>query len=246
MNATSPFERAATYLAVQLGHSGPVGADRTVRPFVTISREAGTGGAAFAAALAGRLSADTPDQPWELHSGNLIEESLRSDRLPAALARFLPEDRIHEVDASVGELLGLHPSLWTLVASLNEFMRRLARSGHVVLLGRGANFATAGIPGGLHLRLIAEPADRAARTARRHGLPPELAGERNSLCDAARRRYVRSHFDRAIEDPAAYTLTLHAGRLPAATMVELVAALVRRERIVAAAAAPPAPAAATG
>jgi cytidylate kinase len=245
MNATSPFERAATYLAVQLGHSGPVGADRTVRPFVTISREAGTGGAAFAAALCERLTAEMPEHPWELHSGDLIEESLRSDRLPPALARFLPEDRIHELDASVGELLGLHPSLWTLVASLNEFMRRLARRGHTVLLGRGANFATAGIPGGLHLRLIADPAERAAATARRRSLSPELAAERNALCDAARRRYVRANFDRAIEDPTAYTLVLHAGRLPPATRVELVAELVRQERSRAVGAViPPAPGAA--
>ena len=228
MHETETIERAAAYLTAHLNHAGPIGADSPVRPFVTLSREAGIGGSAFAAALRDRLTETSPNGPWEVHSGNLIKDMLRTHRLPPQLARFLPEDRIHEPDASVGELLGLHPSLWDLVAAVNELMRHLAQDGHAILLGRGANFATATQPHGIHVRLIASTTTRASVTARRFALDADLAAERNALCDAARSRYVRATFNAAVEDPLAYDAVLNLGRMSFDAAVSLVAELVHR------------------
>ncbi len=231
MNEKPTFERAAAaYLAVQLGHTGSVSHDANIQPFVTLSREAGTGGSAFAEALHAHLSHTSPGRPWEVHSGNLIEEMLRTRQLPPHLARFLPEDRIPEPDASFGELLGLHPSLWNLVAAVNDLMRHLAQTGHVILLGRGANFATAAVPHGVHVRLVAPVDVRAAATARRFALDPEAATDRNAHADSARRRYVRSTFNRAVDDPCAYDAVLNLGRMSLATGVGLVGDLVHHAR----------------
>ena len=228
MNETAAFERAAAYLTAHLSHTGSIGPDPVVRPFVTLSREAGTGGDAFATALRARLDQTSTAGPWEVHSGNLIEEMLRTNQLPPHLARFLPEDRIPEIDASVGELLGLHPSLWDLVAAVNALMRHLAHAGHAILLGRGANFATATLPHGVHVRLIAPAAARAATTAHRLDLDVEAAATRNALCDSARRRYVKATFNAAVDDPGAYDAVLNLGRMSLDTAVDLVAALVHR------------------
>ncbi|MBM3854434.1 MAG: cytidylate kinase-like family protein [Verrucomicrobia bacterium] len=218
-------ETAHAYLNVHLTHPGSPLAAHAVCPFVTISREAGTGGTILAHALAARLPARF-EHPWTVYSSNLIEEMLRTNNLPPHLARFLPEDRVSELDASVGEVVGLHPNLWMLVAKANELIRRLARAGQAILLGRGANFATLDLPHGIHVRLIAPASYRDARVARLLEIDPAEASTRNAECDAARRRYVRSTFNADVADPTAYDLMINVAHVPVETVVDLVASCV--------------------
>ena len=225
------FEKTEAYLHVHSTRSGPGGVIQPVGPFVTISRESGAGGTSLARALAERLPVGGSEAPpWTVYSANLIEEMLRSNNLSPRLARFLPEDRVSEVDASVGELVGLHPNLWDLVEKTNELIRQFARAGHAILLGRGANFATRGIPHGVHVRLVAPRADRAERTARWLSLDLDSAAEHNARRDAARQRYVRATFSADIADPTAYDLVLNTAHVPVDTGVEIIAGFVRAQQ----------------
>lgn len=221
MNALPLFQKTESYLNIQLTRSGPGGTAHAAGPFVTISRESGTDGQALARALAARLPAEE-GRPWEVYSGNLIAEMLRTNDLPPHLARFLPEDRVSEIDASVGEVVGLHPNLWMLVEKTNELMRRLARGGHAILLGRGANFATADLPNGVHVRLVASPAHRDTHAARSLAIDLAEAAARNAQRDAARQRYVRATFNANIADPTAYDLVVNVAQMSFDVLVDLV------------------------
>lgn len=221
MNPLPIFQKAEAYLNIHLTHTGPGGTPHPVGPFITISRESGTGGTAFAQALAERLPTDA-EHPWTLYSANLIEEMLRTNNLPPRLARFLPEDRVSELDASVGEVVGLHPNLWMLVTKTNELIRRLAREGHAIILGRGANFATHDLPHGIHLRLVAPPAYRDAVAARQLGIDLAQASAHNAQRDAARQRYVRATFSTNIADPHAYDLVINTSQVPFEVMIQMV------------------------
>jgi cytidylate kinase len=218
---------AGSYLNVQMGSTGTPWAGKPDGPFVTISRESGAGGSSLARALALRLNAHAPEHAqWTVYTGNLIEEMLQSNKLSPRLARFLPEDKVSEISASVGELVGLHPNLWDLVQKTNELMRRLARSGYAIIVGRGANFATKGIEHGVHLRLIA-PADyRAKHIARLQQLNEAEAHTVNTRRDLARERYVHTYFDASIKDPAAYDLVLNTARTHLTEAVEIATSLV--------------------
>lgn len=227
MNPLPIFAKTDAYLHAQFTRSASGAATRAPGPFVTISREASAGGTSLARALAERLPPGEEQRSWELHSGNLIEEMLRTNQLPPQLARFLPEDRVSEIDAAVGELVGLHPSLWLLVGKTNELIRELARAGHAVLLGRGANFATRTIPHGVHVRLVAPVEWRAARTARLLSIDRVAAAEHNAQRDAARARYVRATFGADIADPTEYDLVINSAQVPVDTAVELIAGFVR-------------------
>ena len=225
MNALPIFQKAEAYLNIQLTRTGPGGTPQPVGPFITISRESGTDGSALARALAERLPVGD-GHPWEVYSGNLIEEMLRTNNLPPHLARYLPEDRVSEVDASVGEVVGLHPNLWMLVAKTNELIRRLARSGHAILLGRGAAFATLDLAHGIHVRLVARPEYRDAHAARSLGISVGEATARNAERDAARQRYVRATFSANIADPTAYDLVINVAQVPFPVMVDLIVSYV--------------------
>ncbi len=227
MHSQPSLSHAEAYLNIHLSRSGHA-FSKTSGPFVTLSRESGTGGSSFARTLAPRLEQELPgESPWTVFDRNLVETMLQSEHLSPRLARFLPEAKVSELDASIGELLGLHPSIWNLIQRTNELMRQLARTGNVILVGRGANCATEHIAGGLHVRLVAPPEFRAEQTARELGIPIDDAASHNLRTDAARRSYVRAVFEADVNRASAYDLLINRGTVPIESAVELVVMLLR-------------------
>ncbi len=228
MTTQPSLAHAEAYLNVHLSRSAVGHFGHTTGPFVTVSRESGSGGSEFAQALAARLEFELPGHAaWTVFDRNLVETMLQSEHLSPRLARFLPEDRVSEIDASIGELVGLHPNLWQLIQRTNELTRQLARTGHVILVGRGGNCATAAIAGGLHVRLVAPPDERARFMAARLGIPPDEAAEFNLRADAARRSYVRAVFETDINRASGYDLIINRATVPLGDTVELVVAVLR-------------------
>jgi cytidylate kinase len=226
---TTPLERTGGYFSSELRESRAPWI-KPPAPFITISRECSSGGSSLASLLAEKLNAQGPPGPgWGIFGGNVVHQMLAAHHLPEQLARFLPEDRVPEVSATIGEIVGRHPSLWELVQKTNQMMRQLAKDGHAILVGRGANFATAGLGGGVHVRLVAPPDHRARHYAQRFSVPEADALAHNARCDAARRRYVQSHFDAEVANPAAYDLVINTAHVPLAEAADLVAAHLRAQ-----------------
>ena len=224
MKSSGVLERADTFLHVGWHESHTPWAPRATRPFITISRQSGSGGTTLARMLARQLNKDAPrDVFWQIFEGNLTEMMLKANHLPPRIGRFLPEGHISEVTASVGELVGLHPSLWDLVQKTNETIENLARAGNSILVGRGANFATAAIPGGFHVRLVAPPLHRAHYIADLYGISEKDALAFNAKRDSARRRYVKDTFSANVDDPSVYDLTINTASLSFPDAAKLIA-----------------------
>lgn len=228
MNAHSYFATADSYINVQWSESRSPWSQKTVLPFVTISRESGSGGTSLARALARMLNAQAAeDISWNVYDGNLVKRMLSENHLSSQLARFLPEDRVSEVNSSVGELVGLHPSLWELTQKTVKTMAGLAREGHAILVGRGANFATADVPNGLHVRLVAPPEHRARYISALYGLSERDALLYNAKRDAAARRYVAASYGKKVAEESAYDLVINTGRISISEAVVQIATLVQ-------------------
>jgi cytidylate kinase len=197
---------------------------------VTISRECGSGGSSLARLLAAELDQESPptgdEQPWTVFDQEIVQHMLTSHELSPRLARFLPEKKLSELTSSVGEIVGLHPNLWELVQRTNRFLRGVAQRGRVILVGRGANFATAGLRGGIHIRLTAPAEFRNRHMARVMQCPQRQAAAHNRQVDAARRSYVRSVFDHDVADPLAYDLLINTAQVPLDQAAAMIATLV--------------------
>lgn len=226
---TAVFSGTDGYLRSQFRESThPWDSPPAPAPFITIAREAGSGGASLARLLVRKLNAESDaGTVWRIYEGNVTARMLQAHNLSPTIARFLPEDHVPEVVATIGEMVGLHPNLWELMQKTNEEIRQLARRGHVIIVGRGANFATADLPLGLHVRLVAPEAHRTRYLAQQYNIPEREAAHRNAKCEAARRRYVKMNFNAEINDPKAYDLTINVGRMPLSLAVDLVRAHVR-------------------
>jgi len=222
-------ERTKAYLDAHLGQRMPDSAHyvSSTGPYVTISRESGSGGTSFAQLLARRLNKDHPNgPPWTVYDQDIVERMLRNQHLSPDLAQYLPEGKVWEVDALVREIVGLHPNLWHLVRQTNRLIQEMARNGRAIFVGRGSSFATSTIPHGLHIRLVAPPAIRAATTAARLKIPVDEAAGQHRRVDAARAAYVRSVFQADVADPAAYDIVINTGHVALATAVDLAVTLV--------------------
>lgn len=196
-------------------------------PFVTISREAGAGASTFARLLAKRLDREIErGRSWTVFDANLIDAMLQANHLSPQIANYLPEGRVSEINALIGEIVGLHPNLWGLIQKASELTRELARKGGAILVGRGAAFSSSDIANGVHVRLVAPVEFRARRTAERLGLSLAAAAAFNRRKDAARRAYVRINFNARGPDPLAYDFVINTARVPLAEAAELVASAV--------------------
>lgn len=222
-----PLERTRGYFASEL-RDPQAPWIKPPEPFITISRESCAGGSGLAQVLAQKLNAEAPpDGRWGIFGGNVVHQMLVANHLPDELARFLPEDRVPEVRATIGEIVGRHPSLWELVQKTKQTMRQLAKAGRVILIGRGANFATADLGGGVHVRLVAPAGQRARYYAERFKVTEEEAYRENARCDAARRRYVQAHFNAEVANSAAYDLVINTTHVPIAEAADMVIAHLR-------------------
>ena len=229
---THPYlEHGLTILHTRLGQpnqSRPTEVPQGIRPFITLSRETGAGATTIGQLLVPLLDRKLGGEGnhWVLLDKDLLTHALTHHRLPERLAAFLPEDSISETKAVIGELVGLHPSLWALEHKIAEAVLQLAHVGHVIFAGRAANLITRGVPGGLHIRLVAPLEVRAERIARLLNCTAAAALTHLERNDFARRRYVRTHFQQDIDNPCLYDLVINTARFsPDATARLVVEAL---------------------
>lgn len=210
-------------------HAFAKAGSRPQRPSITISRQAGAGAITIAHLTAKildeRFSGD-PKIPWAVFERNVAERVLHEHHLPATLERFMPEDTTFPLNDALDELLGLHPSCWTLVQHTSETIRRLALLGNVILVGRGSNLIVAHMPHAFHVRLIAPLKQRVRHLQEYYQLTKEDAVQRAHDLDEGRRRYVRRYFRADVEDPLHYHLTINTAQTGFQKAAQIIANLV--------------------
>lgn len=198
-------------------------------PFVTISRQAGAGAETVARLLAEKLNTGKTGEvmPWTVVDQNLLSKVLEDQSLPQELAKHIHEDKDTTVEALVGELLGLHPSMWTLFHHTSDTILKLARIGRSIIVGRGGNIITAKLKGGIHVRLVGPESVRLTHLKSHFHLDDKAAAQYLHEHDQGRRRYVKTNFDRNIEDPLLYDAVLNTGRLGFQAVADTIAALLK-------------------
>jgi hypothetical protein len=199
-------------------------------PAVTIAYQTGSGAHEIAQRLSGALQTEEPKGtvPWTVFDRHLVEKMLEEHELPKALAKFMPEDRRSFIQDTTEELVGLRPPSWVLVPKIAETILHLADAGHVIIVGRGANFITAHLPHVFHIRLIASLPKRIERVQRLNSLTPEEAAHFIRQEDRSRNRYAREHFHKSVDEALAYDLVLNTDRISFSDAVELIKDGTRR------------------
>lgn len=228
--AAKPLEKCHAYLNSQFGMTAAERAAQNRiyrRTAVTISRQCGARAIPIGHCLADSLST-MGGGPWVLFDDNLVRQILADHDLPQRLSRFMPEDAPSLVDDALCELLGVHPSDWTMFQHTADTIYRLASLGRAIIVGRGGHRVTCGMPSVLHVRLVGALDRRISHMQRTLGVGDSESRAHVHRTDRARRRYVMAHFDRDIDDPLDYDLTLNTDNLSDEDAARAIASLVVR------------------
>ncbi len=208
------MDKCKAFIDAQFAATNPL-ADQSIRvpdrPAITLSRQTGSGAHSVAEKLAAYLSTHCPADSgqWAVFDKNLVEKILEDHHLPARLAQYMPEGLLSEIDSAVGELLGLHPSTWTMVEHTTDTILRLAKMGNVIIVGRGAPIIASKLKNAFHIRLTGSIAKRAEHTAEIYQLSYKDALAFLEKTDRQRRQYLKKYFKRDIDDPSLYHLTIN-------------------------------------
>jgi hypothetical protein len=205
------FERCKAFIDSNFIEGAARPPKRARRPALTISRLPWCGAHEIGKELLRLLETDAElgKESWGFFDRDLVHRVLEDHHLPKRLARFMEEDKDHEVSGLINEILGLHPSLWELFHHTCDTVLKLAQMGNVILIGRGAHVLTRGMPWVLRVRVVAPFAYRLKRAMGETGLPEGRAWRRLRQDDQARAAYIRSHFNESVDDPFAYDLALN-------------------------------------
>lgn len=185
-------------------------------PVITISREAGARGTSIAEKLVEHLKSDDRIprwHPWTLFDQNLIQCVIEEHSMPESSAGYLREEGTSDISLMVAELLGLHPGVYNTVRRTAETVRRIARAGNAVIVGRGGNMITSDMKFAIHVRLVGSINVRTKHYAARKGLSESKAAAEVARIDRARKRYLKTHYQTDIGDPLRYDLVLNTDRV---------------------------------
>lgn len=201
-------------------------------PFITISRETGAGDIGFSELLLDYLNKNDflKKHEWKIFDKNLISRIIEDLDLPAEMAKYIPEKKISEIQDVLEQLFSLHPSEQSLIRKASSTILHLALLGDVILIGRGANFITKDLKGGLHLRLIDTAENKIKNIQDTLGINKSEAVKFIRNEDKEKRQYVRKYFSGNIESPYSYSLIVNLGFLSTEEAVNIAGDIIIKKR----------------
>lgn len=234
MNEKNTFKECCSYVAALLEAQDhrKQGKTATPPPAITISRQTGARGRSIGQKLAHTLSEQSPQTslPWTLFDENLVEKILCDHDLPSSLAKFMPDDSVSELDSTINEILGRHPSLWTLFEHSVETMVHLCHIGHCILVGRGGNKIAQGLRNVTRVYFVGSQPRRIQQMVQAHGMSRKEAQQFIKHEDHARQRFMKDHFSCDINDPTQYDLVINTDHYCDEAVVQMIMHAIATQR----------------
>jgi len=229
--AIGSYEKCKKYIESQTPKTVVPSKKRTPYPCITISRETGAGVQSVCKHLITILEQNSfkDDIHWTFFDRKLIEKILEDHHLPQRVSEYLVEDKYRHISSAINELLGLHPTQWTILHKTTETVLQLARMGKAVIVGRGGNIITSNLKNVFRVRLIAPIEKRVNHIMEIMNLNTDEAESYIKKEDIARKMYLKSNFGKDVSDPLSYHIILNTGMLSYKETAEIIASAVMRK-----------------
>lgn len=189
-------------------------------PWISVSKQWGSGGVDFARQLAGELG-------WQVFDKEILAAIAQHTDSREVILSHLDEQAIGSVNDYISQLVVPDdPGRLAYVEEMVRVVWGLAKQGSAIILGRGANWFL-DPRFGLRLRIVAPMERRVAAVARELDLPIARAERRVRAYDAGQAAFIRQVFDRNIDDPLGYDLVLNLGTLDLGPAVRVAVSAMR-------------------
>ena len=184
-------------------------------PFVTISRQMGSGAFTVGQKLCEILNGRAHRAPhtWMWFDRDLARRAAEEHRLSPESKARLNESGHNSLLAWFDDAFSSSPSWTSLVRRVGQTVVQLARIGCVIIVGRGGNILTRAMPYGLHVRLVGSHDKRVTQIQRYFGLTRNEATQLIEREDQGRERYIKQYFDRDIQNPLDYDVSINTDHI---------------------------------
>ncbi|GCF08445.1 cytidylate kinase-like family protein [Dictyobacter arantiisoli] len=206
---------------------------------VTVSREYGSGGGEIAARLAQRLN-------WTLFDHAVVQQVAHKLGISLSEAEEHDENEESLGDALLRACQLIQPTMSATIPGIPQgmddkiyrtaFRQVIAAAfaaGHVVIVGRGAQFLLASQRDVLHVRIICPFEQRVIYVMRREQLSRSDAVDRIHYIEQGRKRAVQHQYHQDLSNPLLYDFTVNTHVLTLERAVDLLqfALLSKAERL---------------
>lgn len=198
-------------------------------PFVTISRQYGCGAIELAEELARRLAQEEriAEDQWQVYSRKIIEDISGEFHLSARLVDALDVRTRGGLEEFFETLVGQAPSDIKVLRALVHTVRALALHGRCVLVGRGGAILTAGLPSGIHVRLVAPESWRLENLVSRFGWDEARAHDFLRQEEGHRQTFFSKYLGKDVSNPLHYDMIFNCASLKREEQIESVAGVFR-------------------
>lgn len=172
------------------------------KPFMTIAREPGSGGAPIGRLVAKKLGFRYIDE-------EIIDEIASSTRKRKAIIQAIDEKHRTVFEDMIHSMLNSeYIDDLKYVSELVKVILTYAHQGNVVIIGRGANFITP-FAKGLHVNVTAPYDVRVKRAMEFEGFSQETAKEVIAKTEKERKMFVKQYLKKDVAKANSYDLTLN-------------------------------------
>ncbi len=186
-----------------------------IGPFLTVSRQAGSGGAEVARRVGLQLG-------WAVYDRELVESLARRLELEPSMLDLIDETRSTWFKDTLLNLLNSRLIFQdSYVSMVGEVMLLAAIEGRSVFVGRAGHLLLPSEPG-LRVRVIAPRDMRLARFCTMESIDPDEGAARLERLDRSRADFIHRHFHHQPDDPSLYDMVVDAGSFGIDGAVKLV------------------------
>ncbi len=172
------------------------------RPFITVAREPGSGGAPIAREVARKLGFNCVDE-------QIIDDIASSTKKRKEIIKAIDEKSRTSLQDMVHALMNQeYVDDVKYVTELVKVILTYAHQGHVVILGRGANFITP-FSQGLHVNVTAPYQVRVERAMKFEGLDEKAAKALIAKTELERRQFVKQYLKKDVTKANSYDLSIN-------------------------------------
>jgi len=201
-----------------------------VRPFVTISRQAGAGGHSLANALITKMS-EQPDVElfgeWEVFDQRLVAMVADDPDLRVSVETLLGEEYRKAADDFFRQLITATTHQDIVMDRMFRLVRTIAEVGKSVIVGRAGSEVTRGLGPSVSVRLVAPEEHRIKRLIELHNLSEKEAVTWIDRHDSGRARLLKRHFRVDIDDPLGYDAVWNTGQVHTEDISDCIIGLLR-------------------
>lgn len=192
-----------------------------IKPYVVISREAGTDGGQIAQAVAAKCG-------WKALDGELLDYMAEHDHLSRVALDFVDERAVSWFHEMFGTWLDKQlVSQAEYVSRLGKLVLLAAQHESTVFVGRGVQFM---LPRerGLAVRIIAPEKYRIRQLISQRNCTEREAKEFMEKTDSGREQFVERYFHHDIADPHFYDFVINLKYLPREEAIDLIVREAKR------------------